>query len=134
MYVSSQFKYALKKFGEESKDRDCDLCMSDVFQLYKSCVAHLDKWTTLFALYFNVLTKFFCCKWKMLNHVNSICLRNVSIDEAKLFDQYQNLFEFVQKEHQTNAIYCKMMEHERWAKYFVTCNTIECFTELINIA
>ena len=44
----------------------------------------------------------------MLNHVKSICLRNVSIDEAKLFDQYQNLFEFVQKEHQTNAIYCKM--------------------------
>jgi len=41
----------------------------------------------------------------MLNHVNSICLRNVFIDEAKLFDRNQNLFEFVQKEHQTNAIY-----------------------------
>jgi len=39
--------------------------------------------------------------------------RNVSIDEAKLFDQYQNLFEFGQKEHQPNAVYCKMMEHER---------------------
>jgi len=39
--------------------------------------------------------------------------RNVSTDEAKLFDQYQNLFEFVQKEHQPNAVYCKMMEHER---------------------
>jgi len=50
--------------------------------------------------------------------------RNVSIDEAILFDQHQNLFEFVQKEHQPNAIYCRMMEHERWAKYFATCNTI----------
>jgi len=39
--------------------------------------------------------------------------RNVSIDEAILFDQHQNLFEFVQKEHQPNAIYCRMMEHER---------------------
>jgi len=35
------------------------------------------------------------------------------MDEAKLIDQYQNLFEFVAKEHQTNAIHCKMMEHER---------------------
>jgi len=55
--------------------------------------------------------------------------RNFSIDEAKPFDQYQtqNLFDFVQKEHQPNAIYCKMMEH-------ATCNTIECFSELIKIA
>ena len=27
-----------------------------------------------------------------------------------------------------------MMEHERWAKYFATCNTIECFSKLIKIA
>jgi len=39
--------------------------------------------------------------------------RNVSIDEANLFGQYQNLFEFVQKEHKPNAVYFKMMEHER---------------------
>jgi len=25
----------------------------------------------------------------------------------------------VQNQHQPNAIYCKMMEHDRWAKYFV---------------
>jgi len=40
----------------------------------------------------------------------------------------------VQEEHQPNAIYCKMMEHERWAKYFATSNTIECFSELMKIA
>jgi len=40
----------------------------------------------------------------------------VSIDEVKRFDQYQTLFEFVQKEHQPNAVYCKMIEYERWAK------------------
>jgi len=39
----------------------------------------------------------------------------------------------VQEEHQPNAIYCKMMEHERWAKYFATSNTIECFSELMKI-
>jgi len=27
-----------------------------------------------------------------------------------------------------------MMEHERWEKYFATCNTIECFSKLIKIA
>ena len=39
----------------------------------------------------------------------------------------------MQKEHQPNAIHCKMMEHKKWAKYFATCNTIECFSELIKI-
>jgi len=43
------------------------------------------------------------------------------------------MFEFVQKEHQPNAIHCKMMENERWAKYFAVCNTIGCFSELIKI-
>jgi len=33
----------------EGKDHDCALFMSDVSVLYKSCVAHLAKWTTLFA-------------------------------------------------------------------------------------
>ena len=46
---------------------------------------------------------------------------------SKLFEQYQNLFEFVEKEHQPNAVYCKMVEHERWAKYFGTSNTIKRF-------
>jgi len=79
-YVSNQVKSALKQFREESKDRDYDLLMSDVYVLYKSSVAYLDKWTTLNC---NALTKFFCCKQlngKMLNHVNSMCLRNVYID------------------------------------------------------
>jgi len=44
------------------------------------------------------------------------------------------VFEFVQKEHEIIASCCKMMEHERWAKYFATCNTIECFNKLIKIA
>jgi len=40
----------------------------------------------------------------------------------------------VQKEPQPNGIYCRMMEHERWAKYFAICNTIACFSEQIKIA
>jgi len=31
-------------------------------------------------------------------------------------------------------MYCEMMEHDRWAKYFVTCNTTEYFSELKKIA
>jgi len=98
MYVSSQVKSALTN-SEKRARIVTDLLMSDVSVLYKSCVAYLDKWTT-YLLNFNALTKRFCCNGKMLNYVNSTCLRNVSIDEAKLFDQYQNFFEFVQKEHQ----------------------------------
>jgi len=46
--ISSQVKLAIRKFSED-KDHDCDLFMSDVSVLYKSCVSHLAKWATLFA-------------------------------------------------------------------------------------
>jgi len=74
---------------------------------------------------------------KMLNHVSSICLRETFLlMKLNCLTNIKTCFEFVQKEHQPNAIYCKMMKHERWAKYFATCNTIECFSlsELIKIA
>jgi len=67
---------------------------------------------------------------KMLSHTSGICLRETFL---LLFDQYQNLFKFVQKWHQTYAIYCKIMEREKWAEYFATCNTIEYFRELLKI-
>ena len=92
--------------------------MSGVSVLYKSCVAHLAKLTALLNL--NALTTFLrlqVAEWENVEPCEQYLLeRNVSIDEAKLFDQFQNLFECVQKEHQPNAIYCKMMEHERWQK------------------
>jgi len=46
--VSSQVKSALRKISE-GKDHDCDSFISDVSALYKSCVLHLAKLTTLFA-------------------------------------------------------------------------------------
>ena len=49
-YISSQVKSALRKFSE-GRDHDCDSFMSDVSVLYKSCVSHLARWTTLFAEY-----------------------------------------------------------------------------------
>ena len=58
MYISSQVKSALRKFGE-GKDHDCDSFMSDVSVLYKPCVSHLAKWTTLqYLLNLNALTRF----------------------------------------------------------------------------
>jgi len=48
MYISRQVKSALRKFSE-GRDHDCDSFMSDVSVLYKSCVSHLAKSTTLFA-------------------------------------------------------------------------------------
>jgi len=38
---------------------------------------------------------------------------------------------FVRK---TNAIYCKIMTHQSWTKYLATCNTVECFGELLKIS
>jgi len=92
--------------------------MSDVglSVLYKSCVAHLAK-GPLNLLNLNALTRLFRLlinEWENFERCEEYLLEsNFSIDEAKLFDQYQNLFEFVQKDHQPNGIYCRMMEHEK---------------------
>jgi len=45
LYIPSQVKSALRKL-RKGKDRECDLIMSDVSVLYKSCVAHLAEWTS----------------------------------------------------------------------------------------
>jgi len=69
----------------------------------------------LYLLNLNALTGFLrlqTTEWENVEPCGQYILeRNASVDEAKLFDQYQNLFEFVQKEYQPNAIYCKMVEH-----------------------
>jgi len=117
--------------------------MSDVPVLCKSCAAHPVRiWLngSLCLLNFNALTRFLrlqTIEWENVESCEQYLLeRNVSIDEGVLFDQYQNLFEFVRKEHQPNEIYCKMIKHERWAKYFATWSrpAVECFSELIKIA
>jgi len=70
-----------------------------------------------------------------MNYVSSICLIETFLlmKLNTLFYHYNNLFAFVQKEHQPNAIHCKMTENERWAKYCPNCNTIT-LQELIKIA
>ena len=68
---------------------------------------------------------------KILDHISTICLREMLL---LLFDQYQNLFKLVQTEHQTNAIYCKLMKRKRWEKYFTACNTTEYLSELLKTA
>ena len=87
--VSSSKKLA--KLREEGKEWKCELFMSDVSSLYDSCVAYLNKWTTLFA-------KFKCFDWMLLSEIKEWdnvepCVRylaekNVDIDDTKLFDQY----------------------------------------------
>ena len=94
MFVSVQVKSKLAELREEGKEQECDLFMSDVFSLYDSCVAYLDKWTTSF-------TEFKCFNWMLLSEIKELdnverCVRylaekNVDVDDAKLFDQYQNL-------------------------------------------
>jgi len=48
IYISSHSTKKTQRL-REGKDRHCVLFMSDVSALHKSCVAHLAKWTTLFA-------------------------------------------------------------------------------------
>ena len=138
MFISTQIKSKLNKLREEGQDQACDSFIRDVPVLYKSCVEYLDKWTSLFY-------EFECFDWMLLSQTTKWenvepCLeylqqKNVSIDEAKLFDQYHRLCKFIETQLGTNALpYRKMMAHERWAAYFNTCSTTELFSELLKIA
>jgi len=138
MYIPSQVKSVLRKPMDWKKARVVTVYYSCQMYLYcTSLVLYIWPNGPLYLTNSNALTRFLrlpTTEWENVEPCESYLLeRYVSVDEAKLFDQYQNLFEFVQTEHQPNAIYCKMMEHERWAKYSGTCNTIEYFSELIKI-
>ena len=97
MFVSVQVKSKLAELREERKEQECDLFMSDVSSLYDSCVAYLDEWTTSFA-------EFKCFDWMLLSEIKEwdnvercvryLAKKNVDVDDAKLFDQYQNLCKF----------------------------------------
>jgi len=121
MSISSQVKSALWNV-REGKHHHRDSFMLDASVLYKSCDSHLAKWIALFDEFPPFANNNWMGKWWTMWVVSawykSFCWWSCS----KLFDQYQNLSEFVQIEHQPNAIHCKMMEHERWAKYFATYN------------
>ena len=134
MFISTQIKSKFSELREEGKAHECDLFESDVSVLCKSCVEYLKKWTALF-------TEFECFDWMLLLQITKWehlepCIeflhqKNVGVDKAKLFNQYQNLCEFMKKQLETNALlYCKMMAHERWTEYFKTCTTIEFFSKL----
>ena len=86
--------------------------------------------------YSSLFYEFECFDWMLLSqitkwvNVEPTCLeylhqKTVSIDEAKLFDQYHSLCKFIETQLGTNALpYCKMMAHERWAAYFNTCSIV----------
>ena len=137
MLLSRQIKSKLNQL-REGQDHACDSFLWDVFVPYKSCLEYLDKWTSLFY-------EFECFDWMLLSLTTKWenvkpCLeylhqKNVSIDEAKLLDQYHSQCKFIEIQLGTNALpYHKMMVHERLAAYFDTCSTIELFSELLKIA
>ena len=138
MFVSVQVKSKLAELREEGKEQECDLFMSDVSSLYDSCVAYLDEWTTSFA-------EFKCFDWMLLSEIKEwdnvercvryLAKKNVDVDDAKLFDQYQNLCKFVQSRLETDEVaFSKMKAHEKWTEYFKHCRTIEFHSELLKIA
>ena len=104
MFVSGQVKSKLAELREEGKEQECDLFMCDVSSLHDSCVAYLDEWTTSF-------TEFKCFDWMLLSEIKEwdnvercaryLAEKNVDVDDAKLFDQYQNLCKFVQSRLET---------------------------------
>ena len=64
--------------------------------------------------------------------VRYLAEKNIDRDDAKLFDQYQNLGKFVQRRLETDEVtFSEMKAHEKWAKYFKHCRTVEFYSELL---
>ena len=60
--------------------------------------------------------------------------KNVDIDDAKLFDQYQNLCKFVKRWLETDEVaFSEMKAHEKWAEYFKHCRIVEFYSKLLKI-
>ena len=60
--------------------------------------------------------------------------KNVDIDDAKLFDQYQNLCKFVKRRLETDEVaFSEMKAHEKWEEYFKHCRTIEFYSKLLKM-
>ena len=61
--------------------------------------------------------------------------KNVDVDDAKLFDQYQNLCKFVLSRLETDeVVFFEMKAHEKWTEDFKHCRTIEFYSEVLKIA
>ena len=61
--------------------------------------------------------------------------KNVDIDDAKLFNQNQNLCKFVQRLLETDeVVFSKIKAHKKWAEYFKHCRAGEFYSELLKIA
>ena len=85
--------------------------------------------------YSSIFYEFECFDWMLLSqttkwenvqpaYLEYLHQKNVSIDGAKLFDQYHSLCKFIETQLGTKLSYCKMMAHERWAAYFNTCSIV----------
>ena len=89
MFISKQIKSKLNKLRKEGQDHACDSFIQDVSVLYTPCMEYLDKWTSLFYEFecFDWMLLLQTTKWKnvepCLKHLHQ---KNVTIDEAKLFD------------------------------------------------
>ena len=67
--------------------------------------------------------------------VRYLAKKNVDVDDAKLFDQYQNLCKFVLSRLETDEVaFSEMKAHEKWTEYFKHSRTIEFYSELLKIA
>ena len=73
-----------------------NLFMSGMSVLYKSCVAQEQLNGPLYSLNLNALTRFLRLQTTEMENAEpceqDLLERYVSVDEAKLFGQYQNLF------------------------------------------
>ena len=59
--------------------------------------------------------------------------RKVQVDDSKCFDQLCNLKTFVEA-NCDEGDFVAQLAHEKWVKYFNSCKSEECFSELLIIA
>lgn len=129
-------KSLLKTLKENGHVKECDVFLSNVLNLYDSCLQYLDAWLE----HFKIFSTF---SWLNLYSVNENTLweevqstiqflnsKDIHIDDVKTFDEFVNLKKFIGsiKLHTE-----KKMLHEVWCDYFRSCVCVEQYGELFKI-
>ncbi|XP_032089989.1 uncharacterized protein LOC116519975 [Thamnophis elegans] len=134
-FMSLTVKGMLADKRKEGLEAGCDAFSEAVRRLYSHCIDYLEMWMAS-------LQEFSCFTWMALSDTPSwgdveacisyLRVKGLGIDSRKCFIQFNNLKQFVDASRDDEE-FQHLLSHEKWTKYFLNVNGVECYSELLKI-
>lgn len=137
-FLPLRVKSELSKLCNEGKESLCTNFVDKLMDIYKTTLEYLNTWTEVF-------TELRVFEWLDFKDGNAItyrqvekCVeylssRNVSIDDSKLFDQYINLKNFIERKEGDTEFFRQNIKG-KLCDFFNANTNIETFSEILKIA